>query len=165
MSGTIFISHSRRDVAPVDYVRRLVEAQGLMVYLAEHDPQPGKHLPDKIRANIWAADAVLVLLTEASIDSRYVHQEIGAAQAVRKLIVPLVHPDLVDEDLGMLNGSEFLIFDPHNLADASPDLVGQLKRIADRAAVRDAIQAVVVAALVVGVMYVALSQDGGGLSG
>ncbi|HSH60086.1 MAG TPA: toll/interleukin-1 receptor domain-containing protein [Acidimicrobiales bacterium] len=165
MSGTVFISHSSKDIADVELVRRLVSAQGLRVYLAEHDPQPGKHLPDKIRSNILAADAVLVLLTKASIDSRYVHQEIGVAQAARRLIVPLVHPDLVGEDLAMLNGAEFLVFDPANPAGTTPDLVGQLKRIADKAAVRDAAEALLVAALVVGVMYVALKDGGGGAAG
>jgi len=159
--GSCLISHSTADVEPVDYVRRLVEAQGLRVYLAEHDPQPGTHLSDKIRSNIAAADAVLVLLTKASIDSRYVHQEIGAAQASRKLIVPLVHPQLIGEDIAMLNGAEFIVFDPEEPSDATPDLVGQLKRIADRAKVRDALQAALVAALVVGVLYVAFHPDGG----
>jgi hypothetical protein len=162
MSGTVFISHSTADAKAVHFVRRLVEAQGLRVYLAEHDPCPGAN--DKIRRNITSADAVVVLLTESSIDSRYVHQEIGAAHASRKLVVPLVHPDLVEEDLAMLNGSEFLIFDPAAPTGAAPDLVGQMRRIADRAAVRDAVQAVLVAALVVGVMYVVITRPPDGVT-
>jgi hypothetical protein len=163
MPGTVFISHSTADSEAVHFVRQLVEAQGLNVYLAEHDPRPGAHLPDKIRRNITAADAVVVLLTKSSIDSRYVHQEIGAAHASGKLVVPLVHPELVHQDLAMLNGSEFLIFDPVAPTDATPDLVGQMRRIAERATVRDAVQAVLVAALVVGVMYVVIKTPPDGL--
>ena len=157
MSGTVFISHSMNDQGPVAYVRGLVEAHGLKVYLAEHDPQPGRVLADKVRRNILACDAALVLLTHASIDSRYVHQEIGVAQGAGKLIVPLVHPELIDEDLAMLDGLELLVFDPDH-PGGSADLVGQLKRIADRANLRDALVAMTVAALVVGLLYVALSD-------
>lgn len=156
MSGTVFISHSTKELAAVQFVSRLVSAQGL------HDPHPGRHLPDKIRSNIFLQMAVIVLLTHSGIDSRYVHQEIGVAQAARKLIVPLVHPDLVDEDLAMLNGSEFLVFDPESAANATPDLVDQLRKIANKAAVRDAVHELLVAALVVGVIYVAMKDGGGG---
>lgn len=165
MSGTVFISHSTKDVAVVEFVRRLVTVQGLRVYLAQHDPQPGKHLPNKIRSNILAADAVLVLLTKASIDSRYVHQEIGVAQGAQKLVVPLVHPDLVGEDLAMLNGAEFLVFDPEDPGGTTPDLVGQLKNIAEKAAMRDAVETLLVAALVIGVIYVAMKDGGVGAAG
>ncbi len=160
MSGVVFVSHSTADAALVDYVRRLAEAQGLQVYVAEHDPQPGTQLADKVRKNILAADAVIVLLTLSSINSPYVHQEIGVAQGARKLVVPLVHPTLVGEDLAMLNGSEYIVFDPEALATNTPDLVGQLKQIADRARLRDTAQALLVAALVVGILY-GLAQDGG----
>lgn len=167
MSGHVFISHSTLDAKQVEYVRRLVEAQGLEVYLAEHDPQPGSHLPDKIRRNIERSDAVIVLVTKSSIDSRYVNQEIGAAQIARKLIVPLVHPDLVGEDLAMLNGAEFLIFDPDELAQTTPDLVGHLKKLARKAQLQDVGQALLVAGLVVGALYVtaSLMQEGGGSGG
>jgi hypothetical protein len=163
--GTVFISHSTKDRWAVEHVAKLVSAQGLSVYLAEHDPQPGRDLLDKVRMNILAADAVLVLLTKSSIDSRYVHQEIGVEQDAGKLIVPLVDPDLVHEDLAMLNGAEFLVFDPDQLTSATPDLVGQLRKIADRAAVRDAVQALVVASIVIGVMYALMKDGSGGLPG
>ena len=165
MPGTVFISHSTKDRGAVEHVAKLVSAQGLSVYRAEHDSQPGRHLPEKVRTNICAADAVLVLLTKSSIDSRYVHQEIGVAKGARKLIVPLVHPDLVHEDLAMLSGAEFLVFDPDQPTSATPDLVGQLRMIAERAAVRDVVQALVVAAIVVGVMYALTRDSGGGLTG
>lgn len=156
MAGQVFISHSTHDLEPVEYVRNLIEAQGLHAYLAEHDPQPGHQLSDKVRANIEESDAVIVLLTEASIDSRFVHQEIGAARMANRLIVPLVHPNLLGEDLAMLNGSEFVIFDPDDMASSTPDLVAQLRRLAQpESAEGDLIQQILVAALVLGLLIVA----------
>jgi hypothetical protein len=156
MPGQVFISHSTKDHEPVSYVRDLIEAQGLRAYLAEHDPQPGRHLSDKVRANIESADAVIVLLTEMSIDSRFVHQEIGAARMANRLIVPLVHPKLLGENLAVLNGSEFLVFDPADLAASTPDLVAELRRLSQpEHAQPDVLQQALVAALVLGLLIVA----------
>lgn len=156
MSGHVFISHSTSDGDPVGYVCDLIEAQGLRAYLAEHDPQPGRLLSEKVRANIASADAVIVLLTETSIDSRFVQQEIGAASMAGKLIVPLVHPGLVGQGLAMLNGMEYLVFDPDDVAGSTPDLVAQLGRLAQPE--RDGqllLQQMLVAALVVGFLIMA----------
>lgn len=158
MSGQVFISHSNADRERVEYVRRLVEAQGLGAYLAEHDPQPGHHLPDKVETRIRSCDAMVVLLTTASIDSRYVHQEIGAARMAGKLIVPLVHPDLRGEALAMLDGAEYLTFDADDPCESTPDLVGELRKIADRSQLKDAVLAVLVAALVVGAIFVSVQM-------
>lgn len=75
----VFISHSSADRPRVEWIAEQARQQGVMPYLAEHDPQPGTLLSDKVRGAIRASDAMIVLLTTSSMESPYVHQEIGVA--------------------------------------------------------------------------------------
>jgi hypothetical protein len=76
------------------------------LYLAEHDPQPGVNIADKITAAIARFDAVVVLLTEAGATAPFVQQEIGAARQADKLIVPIVQEGVDTRTLAMLDGLE-----------------------------------------------------------
>jgi hypothetical protein len=59
---------------------------------------------------------VVVLLTETAAISPIVREEIGYAIRAGKLVVPLVAPSVVQNPalLGMLNGSEYILFDIAN---------------------------------------------------
>jgi hypothetical protein len=155
VSGTVFISHSNTDQELVEYVARLVQSQGLTAYLAEHDIQAGSHVADKVLRNIRASDAVLVLLTKRSVDSHYVQQEIGAARMANKLVVPLVDPKVEQEARGLLEGAEYISFDTANPAIGTPDLVGQLRRIAEKAQLQDVARNLIIAAIVIGALCAA----------
>jgi hypothetical protein len=85
-----FLSHSMLDASEVEKLRETIAGLGVSVYLAENDPQPGVNLAAKVLAEIKASDAVVVLLAEGGASSPWVQQEIGAAMAAGKLIVPIV---------------------------------------------------------------------------
>src|ERR1022692_2522387 len=85
-----FLSHSMKDHAVVELLKQQIEALGVDLYLAEHDPQPGRPLVDKVTEAIRRSDAMVVLLTEAGVAAPFVQQEIGVAHCAHKLIVPIV---------------------------------------------------------------------------
>ncbi len=111
MTYTIFLSHSSRDRAWVEWIAANAQGVGVSVYLYEHDPQPGVPIAAKVQERINLSDAVVVLLTRNSQASPYVQQEIGFAAARGKPIIPLLQPGVPKEALAMLEGREYVEFD------------------------------------------------------
>jgi hypothetical protein len=141
VSTQVFISHATRDRVWVDRVAKQVVAMGIHPYLAEHDPQLGRLLSDKVQEEISHSAAMLVLLTEAGHDSNYVHQEIGYALANGVLVIALVAPEIDRTTLGMLGGIEYLPFDFDDPKDAIAPLTQALLRIATEQAPSRAVAA------------------------
>jgi hypothetical protein len=124
----VFLSHATADKEHVDLVRGQLEALGLRVYLAEHDPHPGRLLGDKVNEAMQRAALVVVLITSTSTDSHYVQQEIGAAVALGKPIMPVVDSRIAGTiDLGMLAGTEYLVLDPAQPAEAMKRITASLR--------------------------------------
>lgn len=96
----------------VDAVDRQLTAIGVESYVAEHDQRAGERLSDKVETALRRSDLVVAILTPAGYDSRYVQQELGVARGCGTLVIPLVHPDLADADLGLLSDVEYIVFDP-----------------------------------------------------
>jgi hypothetical protein len=107
----IFLSHATADREITSRIQRQLGDLGVSVYLAEHDQQAGRLLSDKVKASLFESHLVVALLTPAGFDSRYVHQEIGAAAAAGRIVIPLVDTSVQSEDLGMLNGLEYIVLD------------------------------------------------------
>ena len=118
MSYTVFISHCMAEEdSPIvhAFIRRL-KLRGMNPYLAEHDPQPGRPLSAKILERIRLSDLVIVFWTRAGSGSDWVNQEVGAARAADKTVVPLVEKGV--RVRGLLEGVERVEFDRNN-PDAS----------------------------------------------
>lgn len=118
MTYTVFISHSMADEdRPV--VKALVDrlrTQGISPYLAERDPQPGRSLSSKVLEQINGSDLVAVFWTKRGAGSTWVNQEIGAARAAGKLVVPFVERGVTVT--GLLEGVERVEFDRDNPKEA-----------------------------------------------
>jgi len=127
MPYTIFLSHSAADAAWVKWIKANAHQVGIEVYLYEHDPQPGRLVADKVQDAIKACDALVVLLTGNSQFSPYVQQEVGAAKALNKRVIPLVQPGIGQSSLAMLQGVEYIPFDFCNPQPALSTLLGHLQ--------------------------------------
>jgi hypothetical protein len=103
-----------KDWLEVDQVRLQLEALGIEVWLAEHDPRPGTSILSKIEAVLPTCDAVVFLITNNSVDSAYVHQEVGLARAHGKVMVPLVERQVDKSRLGLLGELEWIEIDLQN---------------------------------------------------
>jgi hypothetical protein len=170
MPGQVFISHSSADKSWVGWIARCADSMGVTPYLAEHDPQPGTSLSDKVRQAIVESDAVIALLTEQAMSSVYVQQEIGIATQAGRLIIPIVHPAVESRSKGVLDGLEYILFDFDNPKETTTQVLVQLQRIGERAAqlelrVRtdaarkkqqeDVLRAVLVAGVILALVYAA----------
>jgi len=123
----VFLSHATKDVEYVAVVRRQLEALGILVYLAEHDPQPGAVLAEKVRAAIHRCQAVVVLFTTTSINSAYVQQEVGIAHECGKPLVPIVEKGVDTSQLGILQGVEYLELDLDRPAETLAKMTASLQ--------------------------------------
>jgi nucleoside 2-deoxyribosyltransferase len=128
MSYKVFLSHGSADAAWVKWIATNAQQVGIEVYLYEHDPQPGRLVADKLQAEIQSCDALVVLLTSNSQFSPYVHQEVGAAKALNKPVIPLVQPGINQARLAMLQGVEHIHFDFHNPQGALSTLLDHLQK-------------------------------------
>lgn len=125
----IFLSHSSKDKKFVDTITSFAKLIDIKVYRYDHDIQPGVNLSDKLKQAMKKADAFIVLLSEASQFSPYVHQEIGMAEISNKPIIPLVQEGLNQDCLAMLQGKEYIPFDFNNPMDSLSKLNNHLKKL------------------------------------
>lgn len=134
MAYTVFLSHSGKDRAWVEWIAAHAQSVGVEVYLYEHDVRPGFPIAAKVQESITAADALVVLLTENSRASAYVQQEIGFAEARSKPILALVQPGIPRDALAMLEGREYVEFDFH---EPETGLQRLLQHLQKRKALKD----------------------------
>jgi len=140
MAYNIFFSHSGADGQWAGWIADAAKKGGIAVYLFEHDARPGVQIAQKIKAAISNSDALVVLLTPRSHSSAYVQQEIGYAEAQTKLIIPLVWTNIQKPTLAMLEGREYVLFDPASPQAALGTLLTYLQQLKAK---KEATQAVV----------------------
>lgn len=132
MSIRIFVSHSSSDVTKFATIRDLAAQAGVDLYFAEHDFQPGTALAEKVLGQLKSCQAFLVLLSPESAASPYVQQEIGAAIVARLVTIPLVEPSVPQSALAMLEGREYIPFDPKDPVGVDPEGLAELGRLGAR---------------------------------
>lgn len=132
MGFRVFLSHSSKDEELVSEIKNSLHMLDCDVYLAIHDPRPGQYLSEKIQQEIRSCDIFIVLITQHSINSRYVQQEIGVALGEKKTIVPIVLRGVEKEQLAMLEGKEYILFDPQDPEQMKLNLSRFLSKMKER---------------------------------
>jgi hypothetical protein len=89
MADRIFVSYSNKDRAYVFQLIALMRDTGMQPWIFEHDQVPSLEYIPQLCGIIAEARAVLVVMSEHSMNSVAVLQEIHEALAVRKRIIPL----------------------------------------------------------------------------
>ncbi|MEO5734352.1 MAG: TIR domain-containing protein [Rubrivivax sp.] len=91
--SAIFISHSSRDDAFADELKTWLYEQGYRSLFLDFDPADGipagRHWEQELYRQLRACHAVIVLCSEASMESDWCFAEITHARALGKLIFPL----------------------------------------------------------------------------
>src|SRR6266700_404854 len=111
MQLNVFVSHSMgvRDLDVLHCLLAEAEGRNIAYYLAERDPRFGGLLTDKIKGALQEAHCVLVLWTRDGAHSGYVNQEIGFAEHLGRLIIPVVERGV--DPKGFLIGKEYIELD------------------------------------------------------
>ncbi len=159
MGTSIFFSHSSHDRQWCEWLAADAEKVDITAYLAEHDPQPGKELADKVKHNIKESNALVALLTDNSVASSYVHQEVGYAIAKNKLVIPLVQPGAPPQ-LAMLQGIEYIEFDFHNPHPGKASFAAELRRLAEQQRKQDDLETLIALGVCVALLVLLLREGG-----
>jgi hypothetical protein len=132
----VFLSYAREDAKQADRLRHLLAANDVRVW-SDADISPGTSWREQIDDALRSADAVLVLVSPASVNSSHVHSEVAAAVAARmtdptRLVVP-VRTDPRVELPPLLQDVQAL-----ELAGTAEDVRAQLEALAERLRSHDA---------------------------
>lgn len=82
--GTMFISHSMKDVAMIRVLQNYLDIYGLRSIIAEDISEPSRYLPEKFAEKIHQSDFFMALLTWDAVVSEWVQQEIRYAIQIGK---------------------------------------------------------------------------------
>lgn len=86
----IFVSYSMKDSQYARKLREVLEGIPGVRLSSTEDMSPGENFAAKIRDAISACDVFFVIITHESARSHWVLQELGAAWALDKIIIPIV---------------------------------------------------------------------------
>lgn len=87
----VFLSYSERDSSVACSIRDELQRAGARVFMAEKSLQPGDDFAQEIRMSLCGSAEVWVVMSPNSLNSEWVITEWGAAWALGKKIVPILH--------------------------------------------------------------------------
>jgi len=106
----VFISYASQDNNEADQIRDAIVNAGGKVFMAPKDLTPGEDFPEEIRIALGRSRELWLLVSPASLKSDWVLSEWGAAWALGKKIVPILHrcsPDQLPDRIRRLQCVDF----------------------------------------------------------
>lgn len=92
--GLIFISHSSEDADLCKRITGLLEDAGLGVWIAPRDIRAGASYGEQIMLGLESSQFVLLVLSEAANQSKFVVREIERGVSLGKVVIPLRIQDI-----------------------------------------------------------------------
>src|SRR5712692_3536568 len=86
----VFISYARRDSAKVGLLVNALRNVDITGWLDAADIASGESVASVVRAALKDSGAVVVLVSPDALESQWVQFELGAAEALRKPIIPVL---------------------------------------------------------------------------
>ncbi len=87
----IFLSYSSDDKDEANKIFGDVQANNGKIFLAEKLLKPGQDFAEEIKKALIESDELWIVLSLSSLKSNWVHTEWGAAWALGKTIIPILH--------------------------------------------------------------------------
>lgn len=136
----LFISYSRHDIAFVRHLKRLIEAEGLRVWVDETGLRPSQHWWRRILTNIEVSAAMIVVMSPHASESQWVEREVLHADRLHKPIFPVllageVWPMLANIQYADLRAGEAAVL-PAAFCEALRYVVADHRDAQERAAAR-----------------------------
>jgi hypothetical protein len=114
MEKRIFISYSDKDKSKMRSLeKKLLKTSTLKPIIIADKRESMLFLTDKVIRGIHEADFVIPILTEKSMLTQWINQEIGYAKAQGKQIKPIVEQQIMHDLRGFINSQ---IDIPYNFA-------------------------------------------------
>ena len=107
MPYKVFISYSTKDLSLAAHIKNLLQNSGIKVFVAEYSLPAGSELTASILNEIQSCDLFLLLWSHNAKSSEWVPQEIGAAKALKKPVIPIML-NKSGEAPGFLKGLKYL---------------------------------------------------------
>lgn len=85
----VFVSHAKEDSAVAQRIAAYLEEQGIACWIAPRDVPPGAEYGAAILDGIAECDVLLLVLSERSNESRFVHREVERAVSKAKPVIPV----------------------------------------------------------------------------
>ena len=146
-----FISYAAEDERLARFVESHLRGQQVSVFMASVSLQPGQDWSKEIMANLRSSPWVIFLCSRAACNSAYVQQELGAALAAQKRLVPIVWDMAPSQLPGWVDRKQAL-----DLRGGTwQDLAGQIARIADDIKSDNLKGALIAGAVFVGLLWLA----------
>ena len=89
MGANVFLSYAKADSALAGLVADSLAHSGIEAELLHAGAQSFENFADQLRATLQRSDAVVVVLSDASLNNGWVMTELGAAMALNKRIVAI----------------------------------------------------------------------------
>lgn len=93
-TGTIFISHASADIEHATAIYERLKDKEYPVWMAVHEVKLGANYAQVILKTLYAAKAVIVLISKESIASDHVKREMSLARELQLPIYPVTFTDL-----------------------------------------------------------------------
>lgn len=104
MVKKIFISYSDNDRNKMRSIEKLISNHNLLKAIIVADNRNALELlSTKVKAGIESCDYFVPILTEQSICTQWINQEIGYATALKKEIIPIVQTQIMSELRGFIH--------------------------------------------------------------
>ena len=125
----VFISYTSADERVARFVHDHMASEGIQVFLASASLKPGDKWTPEIFRSLNAAKWVVFLASRAACSSPYVLQELGAAMASEKKLVPIIWDITPTELPGWVSQYQVLNLSGRTFDDLRDEVIGIARRI------------------------------------
>ncbi|MCL0094865.1 toll/interleukin-1 receptor domain-containing protein [Dehalococcoidales bacterium] len=115
---SIFLSYCEEDASLVHRIFYILSRLRLDPYAFKLFPEPGAFIHEIVLSRIKDSEYVIPFITQNGVQSQWVNQEIGAAHALRKYIIPVVEVGVESKgfvDLRLRHAVQYQPIDPNQM--------------------------------------------------
>ena len=103
----VFISHSSNDKEMASEMADYIERVGMKAFLAHIDIEGGAKWKESLHKEITECDMLVALVTPNFYKSEYTCQEVGAAWALKKPVLPVCNEAIPNGFIGERQGTKY----------------------------------------------------------
>lgn len=111
----VFISYSTENFKEANKIKKIIEKYGGKIFIAPSSIAPGNNFKDDIKSNIDSCDIFIPLISQKTVRSPFVNQEIGYALPYKKRILPITIGKIKEKNMAFLSDLQCIQFEDKKL--------------------------------------------------